>query len=481
MSRYILPVTSILRNSSLDDNTKSNLKTFRNIYEKDLSCMEEIHIIDFVKKSESIKEFNSSYSCSQFDNFLSAPVLVVDDLFNIYTGKYIGVLYSGKNTITIDTGYHPGLLFRMLDVVNDIYVERGYSDKLLYNKDALPRIIVEYLFVTSLNKLLMNGIPREYRKNSYIGSNIRGKINISKYINVEMQRSANFTQSITDLQPVQEICDVICQALKLTKSVDIDGYAKVKNIFVSLRSDKIVTKERIKKAKQHKILFNPMYSGYKQVLRYAEIIINNYNAITDDKSNNCKNISGFLIDIAKLWELYLEKLLKMNLHGWEVIPQPLYDICSKSFFKRTIRPDFVFRNIDTGKIAVLDAKFKTMTFENHDVDRSDLYQIAYYSSYFNSLQKDQFKTVSFLVYPLSQQKSNKFCCNSMLFNDNLDKVDQWICIDGIFVGEKSKELKKYENSKKTQNLPRATHEYLEGYNIFIEEQKFISSIITSLE
>lgn len=467
--RVILPATSIVDLSGVTT-TQMVIPT---IYEKDLGKYQSIYVENFQK--------NKTKSFSDYDDF---PVIDFNKEKNkIYTGKYIGFLsHKVKNTttqITINTGYHPELLYRMLDVSNEIYITQQHTDFINSHLNDLPKQIIEYLFLSALNKALINGIPCEYRIIERKDSNLSGKICLSKYIKNELGRSCYFSQKLNKRLPVKEICDVIYCTLSLIKTQKIKGYSRIsKSLFCSDSTVASgITNKIINKAKTHNVLSNPLFSNYRKVLDYAEIILKNKGGLAAE-SVESETTYGFLIDVSALWENYLEKLLKKSLHQWKVSSQSPTIVCNKSFFERTIIPDFILENITSGKTVILDAKFKQMRFIKQDLDREDFYQIAYYHSYFYSdkAYKDSSLTssTSFLIYPLSVNLPSisieKRCSNLFSVKDNKDQL----CITGIYVGPKDASIH-ISNPKNNKGEPETQKEFGD-YHILEAEKEFISDI-----
>jgi 5-methylcytosine-specific restriction endonuclease McrBC regulatory subunit McrC len=162
-------------------------------------------------------------------------------------------------------------------------------------------------------------------------------------------------------------------------------------------------------------------------------------------------MSGYLLDMASLWEVYLERLLLKNsekLGGWRVFAQEELDLYGGCFFARPNYPDLVLRKKDDpSKVVILDAKFKKMgsikvdekkRIKNADVDRNDLHQIHSYAGYYR--ENGDTVVLCGLIYPLSLEKP----ANNEENLYGLDKPKTLFVIDGIYKGKKSKQ----ENSQK---------------------------------
>jgi 5-methylcytosine-specific restriction endonuclease McrBC regulatory subunit McrC len=176
----------------------------------------------------------------------------------------------------------------------------------------------------------------------------------------------------------------------------------------------------------------------------------NKDLIPDNEKQNLTT-SGYLFDIAELYEIYLEKLLSRNFPEWFVSGQVEIPIYQKQFYRRSIFPDLIMKHKTSGKIIALDAKFKKMETQNKDIDRADLHQIHSYSGYY---QKDLI--ASGLIYPLSKQLNiDKSHSDTLYGNDNNDVR---FIVDGVFV---------YEN--------QTMEELIENENIFVNRMMYLTS------
>lgn len=171
-----------------------------------------------------------------------------------------------------------------------------------------------------------------------------------------------------------------------------------------------------------------MYNGFKKVLEYAEIILLDKD-LMPDKDKHQLATTGYLFDIAELYELYLEKLLSRSFPEWSVNGQEEIRIYQQQFYNRHMFPDLVMRHRANGKVVVFDAKFKKMEMQNGDVDRADLHQIHSYSGYFRSNL-----IASGLIYPLSKQFNSERAHSKSIYGNDENEIN--FIVDGIFVSER---------------------------------------------
>ena len=82
----------------------------------------------------------------------------------VQTGLYAGVLFYKGCKINITTKYGDAFLKRMLNFVNDIYVD---NEQVNAQKDETENqflFIIAYLFIQSLEKAAVLGLPQQYKK-----------------------------------------------------------------------------------------------------------------------------------------------------------------------------------------------------------------------------------------------------------------------------------------------------------------------------
>ena len=163
--------------------------------------------------------------------------------------------------------------------------------------------------------------------------------------------------------------------------------------------------------------------------------------------NGKEKTFGFVIDVSKLFELYLVKLLRLHFGDeWEVVHEDELEVYQNSFFARKMLPDIVMKQGD--KVIVFDAKYKKMKFRGTkegvwDLDRNDFFQIHTYMSYYKSKGKNVI--AGGLLYPIESKFEQGYCHSSNWLGDN----EIYFIVDGIDLsdleGENMSEIKKRED------------------------------------
>lgn len=362
----------------------------------------------------------------------------------VQTGLYAGVLFYKGYKINITTKYGDAFLKRMLNFVNDIYVD---NEQVKAKKDETENqflIIIAYLFIQSLEKAAVLGLPQQYNKHQERSHKVRGSIDFNDFLKRDIPFQGKLTSNFRERMYVQEIIDVLYLALrKLERIFGKEIHSRLLGLNQLLKqhySGRFVSYQTIQKAKVHQSINNPMYSRFKKVLEYAEIILLDKDLMPENEKQQLAT-TGYLFDIAELYELYLEKLLSRNFPEWSVSGQEEIPIYQQQFYKRPMFPDLVMKHRQSGKVVVFDAKFKKMEMQNKDVDRADLHQIHSYSGYYrNDL------IASGLIYPLSKEINTEKAHSETIYGNDENKIN--FIVDGIYVFENQsiKELIKHEEA-----------------------------------
>lgn len=366
--------------------------------------------------------------------------------FFIQTGLYAGVLFHKGCKINITTNYGEALLHRMLSAVSDIYVDSNHVVAEKEENSNYFLFIIAHLFIQSLEKAMVMGLPQYYQTQSERSQKVRGKIDINEYFRKEIPFRGKLTSTYRERIYVQEIVDVLFATLKkLEVTFGKDIYGRLLGTYQLLtqqQSGVYITENIINKAISHRTLYNPVYSAFKKALEYAEIILLNIDLLQSETQKDITT-TGYLFDIAELFELYIEKIMSKRFTDWYVDSQVKMPIYQNYFYRKNIYPDLVLRHKDTGKTIVLDAKFKKMSLYGNDVDIADIHQIHSYSAYSNFFNNSLI--ASGLIYPVSNEKDKPLPSHATLYGNENSNIK--FIIDGIEVNNTADmgELIKKEN------------------------------------
>ena len=332
-----------------------------------------------------------------------------DDKYSVVAGKYCGFLslpftyYNKPVQLEISCGYSDRFFKRILDFCCGIYVnDNPFGGGKV--TESIYSLLVQYMFFVSLRKTINNGLPKKYVINRERGYGVKGNVDVESYINSDLQSfDKKLTSVFSERKEIQSIADVLYFALTCCKVNNdvLPNLVVYRNYLHGLYSGVRPSKNTIRKALSEPILKNSMYSSFRLPLKYAEILINHDN-IT---SGNSTQSSGFLVDAAFLWEMYLYNLLRLNFPEWSIDSQAQISVYGEEnvFYAKNNYPDIVMTKDD--KIVILDAKFKRMTFSRNDVDMDDFRQIHFYAYYYSVKNPDK-KIYSALVYPTTEKRDD---------------------------------------------------------------------------
>lgn len=361
----------------------------------------------------------------------------------IQTGLFAGVLYHKDCQFNITTPYGEAFLKRMLNFVNDIYIDNQES-KVSQSKETNEfQNIIAYLFIQALEKASIMGLPKLYQSQIQRSHKVRGKIDINAYLKHDFPFQGKLTTTYREQVYVQKIIDVLyLTCKKLEQSFGREIHRKIHGVFQLLKqhySGIYVQHATIEKAKNHNVLKNPMFGNFKNVLIYAEIILKEQNLLAES-INTTLVTKGYLFDISQLFEVYLERLLSKHFNDWYVTGQEELNVYTNMFYGRKMFPDLVMKHKESDKIIVFDAKFKKMRSVKNDIDRSDFFQIHSYIQYYQPKV-----TFGGLLYPFSSE-INKLKAHSKSLFGNENNQHAFI-VDGIFIQEHMNmhDIRKSEN------------------------------------
>ncbi|EAT98186.1 McrC family protein [Campylobacter concisus] len=350
-----------------------------------------------------------------------------DDGLYVQTGNYIGSFSHNDIDIEINSRFSNKFLERMLNYANDIYIDDVSLGKSVDAKENLSKIIIYYLFIQTLERAFLLGLPKEYKDKNYHEAKVMGKVDVAKFIKSDIPFTGKISSTNRERQDMGDIVLLLHKALKIVQKESKELIKPVINTLSYLneiREPRLVTPNVIHNALNSKALHNPIYTPYKKVLEYAKLIIENEDAGT--KSNGKQNL-GFLVDVAELFEIYIRKLLQKEFKDWSVT-SPKIELYKDKFFARKIIPDIVMSSGD--QVLVFDTKYKRMNMQGKDqyglgdVDRNDFFQINTYMSYYQNQGKNVI--AGGLLYPMDKFSRDR--CHNHSWFENLNTK---FIVDGI--------------------------------------------------
>ncbi len=401
-------------NKNIDEYKRKCLKKLG-----DNSCLYKSDILDTSRYDVVV--FDPSLDKNKFDSDDSELIYQItktNDSYRVSTGKYVGSLTINKVNLKINISYGDFFLKRLLDFSNNVYFDNlaNFSDN--KNEDFLSKII-QYLFLSSLRRSLVNGFPMNYQKIANRDFNLKGNVDLKQYISHFTKNYEGVPYFYKAKKYDNDILSTLYMAFSFCDKNFVSSYfSDLKRKILTAKSDLKndgFNENTIKKAKSSHLLNSVLYSSYKKTLTYAEMLILHKGYQPSDKIKE-KQAHGWLIDVADLWELYLYNLIKIHFPDWDVLYQEELPIYKRSFFRRTFIPDIVMKKKGSNDVVIIDAKFKKMDFLNSDVDRNDLQQIHTYYSYYKSIGLNV--RYFSLAYPARKKPSDADLLTSTIFDSN---------------------------------------------------------------
>ena len=354
-----------------------------------------------------------------------------------YAGRYVGEAsfeFKRKNyKIIIEPRFGNTQLYRMLDEVFHVRISESIQKAEKTEEYSLIQRIVALLWFNMLSRANKHGLPKTNIKQTFIGKKIRGRLNVMETI-IPLKTQNKLVSNYWDKIPNESIVKILKQAYYILKKeykipYNIKESKAANNALEQLLSikvsDKIVTENEY-----NNIFYKNIYKSYKPVVDLSWDIIKRKKF--GNNSSDTLGMSPF-IDMAEIWEMYLKSILRKKLvtEGWWGRNDVIQTYPKKNFQRKLI-PDIVFQKNNT--VLVWDAKWKRMTFDNRDYDRSDFFQIHTYINYF---EKDRQEVIiGGLLYPLSKKFDEKTAQKN--YSNSLygkDKNKTQFMVDGVDLSE----------------------------------------------
>jgi len=298
------------------------------------------------------------------------------------TGNIMGFVGKGNTQLRITSRFAQSdkndyflhyMLQKVLSInLFDFEQKEGYKDKFY---DFLLCFFPYYL-----QKALNQGLYKEYHRNEYNDSNVRGAIDVKRHIKLNIPFAGKVAYTMREYvydNPVMQLIRHTIEYIKIhpfgkkilnSKSETIENVNKI--IFHTPnynKNDRLkIINFNIKKTVNH-----PYFSAYRELQKICIRILQK-DKITFGEGKN--KIYGLLFDGAWLWEEYLNKVfIEKNLgftHAKNITredPIFLFSGNEKSYRRY---PDFYKDKF------ILDAKYKRLDKNENDIDTDDVEENA---------------------------------------------------------------------------------------------------------
>ncbi|MEA3452126.1 MAG: hypothetical protein U9Q83_09530 [Bacteroidota bacterium] len=405
-----------------------------------------------------------------------------DDKYHYKTGNWAGILQiKKKNTsaskqvaVTIESRFGNNFLARMLNYANDIFIDDIQEIENEKSANNPFQFVLAYLFIKSLEKATLGGLPSQYKDEREDCLKFRGKVNFTNFMKKDIPFQGKISNIHRERKAITEIINVLAHALSIVKNdYKMQVLPRINTLLKENKTVSFANSAIQNIAKNHSVLANPMFKDYKKALEWGCHIIN-HKGISDNKDNDKKLGCAYLFNIAELFEIYLLKLIRKNFPDWEV-SSPKITTYKGQFFERFIIPDIVMEDKNSNRVIVFDAKYKKMQFKGknnskyYDLDRNDFFQIHTYISYYESIDKEVI--AGGLLYPIEVtkdefDKENNKMSETLFGGESKNKTN--FIVDGIVIPEEFWKEEESQNEDKG-NLDKL----IESENDFIKRIEYL--------
>ena len=248
-----------------------------------------------------------------------------------------------------------------------------------------------------LRRAFSKGIFRQYKRNSYNDTNIKGTINVIEYIKKDIPFNGKIAYNKRDYTEDNNLTELVRHTIEYIqrgryKAVLTDGSTScyVREIVAATKSyDKGQLSYIV--SKNIKLVRHPYYSEWTDLQKLCLMILNHRKI--KYSSNSAHKIHGVLIDVAWLWEEYLHRLLKPFSFKHPMNKAQKHHISLFQDFTGIRYPDFY------NDYFVLDAKYKCLGQLSRisEINRDDIHQMI---SYMHVLQPK--KETGIFLYPAKE-------------------------------------------------------------------------------
>lgn len=335
------------------------------------------------KEVRIVRQYNGSYMTQQYIGIIRHIKEDSD------TTVFISSRFDQNNHFHF-TNY---LLEKALDIRAFIFPEmRPQAD----HDTALEKLLA-IIFLRQINQAYKKGLFRQYRTYERNDSKIKGRIDIHRHIRLNPLFDGKIAYSYREYTIDNDVNRLILTAYELLAKKDP---LFMRNMLIQFRDVKACInqlKNTISPASRQEIpgllnrtkkkITHSIYKEWEQVRQTAILLLKHIGVhITGDNTEN-EQIYGVLINIANLWERYLDRIFRENglaaytyQHSCEILSEP------KNQYKieRMLKPDFYFAHKDQNPPVVIDAKYKKSwseifsTFRAETEIREDIFQILSY-------------------------------------------------------------------------------------------------------
>lgn len=408
---------------------------------------------------------NKSLSTLDQERFIIFPPLLKDSddldegncIFRTFNGKtmtcnIVGFLSDGNNEIHIHS--------RFFETEDEDYFLDYMLQKVLHYNVTVNEIasseettyydLLVYLFPYYLEEAMRKGLYKEYASHSYNNSNVRGQMDINRHFKENVPfvgKVAYNTREFSFDNKINQLIRHTIEKIEITKPFLLEESSVVqKNV-------KMI--KEITQSYSHYELEKVLYENISNTIKhgffeeYTQLQTLCLKILTDERISygaSSQKVHGIVIDIAWLWEEYLNIMIKEHFYH----PQNKLGAMAHYYFQNgngKIYPDFIGRDVTNRVIA--DAKYKP----EKNIKSSDYSQILSYMFRFDS-------RLAYFLHPTKEESQKIF-----------------YLMEGVSMEQTPKKRNDIRVEKIGMKIPRATS-YSEFVELMEESEK---SFLTKLK
>ncbi len=327
---------------------------------------------------------------------------------HISTGNIVGFIGYNDTQVSISSRFSNSddfflnyMLAKVLNInLSDLY--HGQQKSNLFD-------FLTLLFPYYLRRAFSKGIFRQYKRNFYNDTNIKGTINVIEYIKKDIPFNGKIAYSKRDYTEDNNLTELVHHTIEYIqkgryKAILDDSVTSryVREIVAATKSyDKSQCAYIV--SKNSKLVRHPYYSEWTDLQKLCLMILNHHKI--KYSGNNARKIHGVLIDVAWLWEEYLYRLLKPFSFKHPMNKAKKHHIFLFQDLSGIRYPDFY------NDYYVLDAKYKRLGQlpRISDISRDDIHQMI---SYMHVLQPK--KETGIFLFPSKENAEKNALKGTML-------------------------------------------------------------------
>jgi 5-methylcytosine-specific restriction endonuclease McrBC regulatory subunit McrC len=368
----------------------------------------DLESVEFLKNTEDRESetFILKIETINGKKVLQTGNMIGEFYFKTYKTKdKIAVLHKISIGLRFDKDSSNDLLEYLLNYTNALYpneIKFGNSNKKPKTRsNSIVELLLSNLFVYSISKANVMGLPKVYVEMEEKDYSVRGRINLQHLISQEIPFKGK-TPYIRNVRVVvTSIGSVLLKTITIVLS-KIKSFSTLIEIRNDLLLENITSHLSVKilhEALNHQVLKHPAFLEYKNTLYLASLILKGFKKPEPDQVEGL--FYGYLVDTSKLWENFIVRLLEQHISDeWKIMQEPklkLFKNRPDNIFglSNYMLPDIVMINEDKKQIMIFDAKFKNSKWFN----REDFYKTTTYISYYQNHNNNYKVITSGQIYP----------------------------------------------------------------------------------